>query len=104
MFLLYYFPISFSTPFWDTLFFLRTLILETTYNDNYLLVLERPRLEIPYGETELDYQRPSLIAGHDRIVMNYHSGPQYYIIKKIYKLKGREQVTKIKEALQKDKK
>jgi hypothetical protein len=61
-------------------------------------------LEIPYGETELDYQRPSLIAGHDRIVMNYHSGPQYYIIKKIYKLKGREQVTKIKEALQKDKK
>lgn len=82
----------------------QSLILETTYNDKYLLVLERPRFEIPYGQTNLDYHGPSLIAGHDRVVMNYHSGPQYYTIEKIYKLEGGTQVTEIKERLRKDQK
>ena len=82
----------------------QSLILETTYNDNYLLVLERPRFEIPYGKTNFDYNAPSLIAGHDRVVMDYHSGPEYYVIEKIYKLKGRVQVTEAKNLLHKDQK
>jgi len=80
----------------------QSLILETNYNDNYLLVLQRPRFETPYGKTTFDNNGPTLIAGHNRVVMAYDTGIQYYVLEKIYKLNGREQVTEIKERLRKN--
>ena len=82
----------------------QSLILRTSYSDYYLLVLRRPRFEVSYGKTNFDFHGSTIIAGHDRVVMDYHSGPQYYTIEKIYKLEGGTQVTEIKERLRKDQK
>ena len=76
----------------------QSLILRTNYSDYYLLVLRRPRIEVSYGKTYFDYQGSTIIAGYDRVIMNYPD-TQYYTIDKIYELKGRKQVTEIKERL-----
>ncbi len=79
----------------------QSLILRTNYSDYYLLVLQRPRFEVSYGKTGIDFHGSTIIAGHDRVVMDYPS-KQHYIIDKIYKLKGRKQVTEIKKLLREE--
>ena len=80
----------------------QSLVLEANYNDYYLLVLRRPRFEITFGKTGIPHMGSAIIAGHDRVVMNYNTGPEYYYIDKIYKLDGRKQVTEIKKMLREE--
>jgi hypothetical protein len=41
----------------------------------------------------------SIAAGYDKVVIMEHMDAEYYVIEKIYKLKGREQAEEIKERL-----
>jgi hypothetical protein len=82
----------------------QSLILEANFNDNFLLILDRPRLEITYGKTGISRTGSTIMAGHDRVVMYYDTGLEYYFIEKIYKLGGRKQVTEIKKRLREEEK
>jgi hypothetical protein len=81
----------------------QSIILRANWNDYYLLVSRRPFhtmiLNLPVG---IDNAGPTITSGHDRIFVKDHTGRQYYIIDKIYKLKGEEQAKEIKERLSKD--
>jgi len=78
----------------------QSIILSVDWKDYYLLVLGRP---IPSmfvtHRLGIDGTGPSIISGHDRIVVNDHTGTWYYDIDKIYRLKDWEQAEKIKELL-----
>ncbi len=81
----------------------QSIILKANWNDYYLIVSHRPFetmiSNLPVG---IDNTGSTIRSGHDRIVVEDHMGTQYYVIDKIYKLKGDEQAQEIKERLSKD--
>jgi len=78
----------------------QSIILEVNWNDYYLLVLRRP-IDMKYSNPKIGIDRTvnSITSGHDRIFVEDSPGSQYYVIDKIYKLKGKEQKKEIKERL-----
>jgi hypothetical protein len=104
----------------------QSIILEADWNKYYLLVLRRP-IDMKYSNLRIDiestaskdeavstekiigddfHQAPSniasIVSGYDRIVVEEPAGKWYYVIDKIYKLKGMEQAEEIKERLRKN--
>jgi hypothetical protein len=81
----------------------QSIILRVNWDDYYLLVSRRPFVtmisNLPVG---IDNTGPTITSGHDRIVVKDHTGTQYYVIDKIYKLKGKEQAREIREQLSKN--
>ena len=70
-------------------------------------MLSEERNASKYGLSTTDFhQAPSNIAsiaaGHDKIVVKEFGDTEYYVIEKIYKLKGKEQAEEIKERLSKN--
>ena len=67
-------------------------------------ILSGMRDSSSHGHPGTDFlQAPSnianIVAGHDRVVIETYAGTDYYVIERIYKLKGREQAEEIKERL-----
>jgi hypothetical protein len=79
----------------------QSLILEANRTEYYLLVLDMPI--DPYISKQrtigVESTEHSIPAGIGRIYIRHSSGTQYYVIEKIYKLKGKKQAEKIKEQL-----
>jgi hypothetical protein len=89
--------VTFEEPTWEKLD-TQSIILKAAFNDNYLLILQRPisnihlRIGIPgTGST--------ITAGHDRVVVTENTGPLFYTIDKIYRIKDKEQLKEIRELL-----
>ena len=84
----------------------QSVIIKANWNDYYLLVLRRPLPSIIPGLTIGISSEVSGISsitpGYDRIYVKEPAGVEYYVIEKIYKLKGKEQVKEIKERLGKN--
>jgi hypothetical protein len=82
---------------------IQSVILRANIGDYYLLVLRRPMDTRITGLTiGISSTVSSITSGFDKIYVEHPSGRQYYVIEKIYKLKGKEQVKEIKERLRKN--
>jgi len=80
----------------------QSIILRTNWNDYYLLVLRRPINRMVSGlSIGISSTAFSITSGYDRIFVNDTPFTEYYVIDKIYKLKGKEQAEEIKERLRK---
>ena len=78
----------------------QSIILETTRHKYYLLVLRHPFVgRLPSLTLGISGTISSIAAGFDWISTNENGVTQYYYIEKIYELKDREQVNKIKKQL-----
>ncbi|MBN1834084.1 MAG: hypothetical protein JW896_18450 [Deltaproteobacteria bacterium] len=81
----------------------QSVILQANRNEYYLLVLDMPI--DPYISKQrtigVESTEHSIPAGIGRIYIRHSSGTQYYVIEKIYRLKGKKQVEEIKERLRK---
>lgn len=92
---------SFRIDSWESID-CQSLILNFSVNDNYLIVLQRPALNLPFSEAiGLTMTVSKLMSGFDHIIVADSYGTESYIIEKIYKLKDRDQVVEIKEQLKK---
>jgi hypothetical protein len=82
---------------------IQSVILRANVSDYYLLVLDRPMDTRITGLTiGISSTVSSITRGFDKIYVEHSSGRQYYVIEKIYKLKGKEQAKEIKERLRKN--
>ncbi len=80
----------------------QSIILRTSVRDYYLLVLQRPINRMISGlSIGISSTVSSITSGFDRVIVIDSPFTDYYVIEKIYKLKGKEQVTEIKERLHK---
>ncbi len=81
----------------------QSIILKANIHDYYLLVLDRPMIDWITGFTiGISGTSLNISPGFDRIYVKDSSGIQSnYIINKIYKLKGSDQVKEIKDRLRK---
>ena len=78
----------------------QSVILRVNWNDYYLIVLRRPiDIMISNHSIGIDSTLSTIKSGYDRIVVKDHTGTQYYVIDKIYKLKGKKQAEEIRERL-----
>ena len=78
----------------------QSIILETSRNKYYLLVLRNPMIGvIPSLTIGISSTISSITAGFDRIFVNEDGVTEYYFIDKIYELKDRKQVDEIKKQL-----
>ena len=81
----------------------QSVILRANTSDYYLLVLHRPIAGVITSEKiGISSTVSSIKAGYDKIFVKESGSMDYYIIDKIYKLKGRDQARKIKEQLRKN--
>ena len=79
----------------------QSVILKADRRNYYLLVLRRPmdkRYSNPISLSNTSYVTP----GFDHIIVRELGVIQYYVIEKIYRLKGREQAEEIKERFRED--
>ena len=81
----------------------QSIILRADWNDYYLLVLRRPinRL-IPGLYIGVSSTLSSIASGFDRIIVKDTPFTEYYVIEKIFKLEGKDQVKEVKERLRKE--
>jgi hypothetical protein len=81
----------------------QSLILKTNLNnDYYLIILQRPALNLPYAErVGITDSGIKITTGFDKIVVADSNGSESYIIHKMYKLDNREQAKEIKKKLRK---
>ena len=78
----------------------QSIILRADWNDYYLLVLRRPIGRMVSGlSIGISSTVSSITSGFDRIIVTDTPFTEYYVIDKIYKLKGKEQAKGIKERL-----
>lgn len=90
---------SFRINGWQSIDY-QSLIIETNVKDYYLLILNRPALELPFAESiGITLTADRLKSGFDQIIVADFSGTESYYIHKIYKLKDHEQATEIKKRL-----
>jgi len=93
---------TFTVSSWEEVD-IQSVILRANVSDYYLLALDRPMdsritdLTIGISSTV-----SSITSGFDKINVEHPWGRQYYVIDKIYKLKGKEQAKEIKERLRKN--
>jgi hypothetical protein len=82
---------------------IQSVILRAHLSDYYLLVLDRPmESRITDLTIGVSSRVSSITPGFDKIYVEHPWGRQYYVIEKIYKLKGKEQAKEIKERLRKN--
>jgi hypothetical protein len=77
----------------------QAVILKANGDEYYLLILRKP---IDNINLEIGIERtvPTIISGQDRVVVNENNtGPKYYMIDRIYRLKDKEQKEEIRELL-----
>ena len=81
----------------------QSVILRVNWSDYYLLVLRQP-IDKRYSNPSLGFSRTvsTITRGIDRVFVEPSERRSGYVIDKIYKLKGREQVEEIKERLSED--
>ncbi len=92
---------SFRLDSWESIDY-QSLILKSEINKYYLVILNRPALNLPYAQNiGITGTVHKVTKGFDNIVVVDSSGTEYYTIYKIYKLDNREQVTEIKNRLKK---
>jgi hypothetical protein len=90
---------SFRVSSWDQAD-KQTIILKADWNDYFLLVLDQPMDRMVSGlSIGISSNVLSITPGFDRIIIKDSPFTEYYVIEKIYKLKGKEQAEKIKERL-----
>jgi len=79
----------------------QSVILKANRGEYYLLVLREPidPLISKQRTMGLESSESTVPSGIGRIYMKHSSGTQYYVIEKIYRLKGRKQAEEIKERL-----
>ena len=78
----------------------QSIILETSLNKYYLLVLRTPIIgTIPDLTIGISGTSFSITAGFDKIFINENGVTQYYYIDRIYVLKDRKQADEIKKQL-----
>ena len=93
---------SFRVSSWDQVDN-QSIILKADWNDYYLLVLHRPLDRRVSGlSIGISSNVSSITAGFDRVIVKDTPFTEYYVIDKIYKLKGKEQAEEIKERLRKE--
>ena len=84
---------------WETVD-IQSIILRANMSDYYLLVLDRPIMGVISSESiGISSTVNTIKSGLDRIYVKDSAGTQYYVIDKIFKLNGRDQVKQIKEQL-----
>jgi len=77
-----------------------SIILRANLTNYYLLVLSRPMdTRIMPLSIGISSAGSNITPGFDRIFVGNATGPDYYFIEKIYKLKGKEQAREIRERL-----
>ncbi len=81
----------------------QSVLLYANWDEHYLLILNRP-IDIAPLTIGISGTGPSITAGHDRVEVNDSASTQYYYIDKIYKIKDREQLKKIKDRFKKKRK
>jgi len=93
---------TFTVSSWEQVD-IQSVILRANVSDYYLLVLRRP-LDTMISSLSIGISSTvsSITSGYDRIFVKDYAGIQYYVIEKIYKLKGKEQAKEIKERLRKN--
>jgi len=93
---------TFTVSSWEQVD-IQSVILRANVSDYYLLVLRRP-LDTMISSLSIGISSTvsSITSSYDRIFVKDYAGIQYYVIEKIYKLKGKEQAKEIKERLRKN--
>jgi len=93
---------TFTVSSWEQVD-IQSVILRANVSDYYLLVLRRP-LDTMISSLSIGISSTvsSITSGYDRIFVKDYAGIQYYVIEKIYTLKGKEQAKEIKERLRKN--
>ena len=92
---------TFTVSSWEDVD-IQSVILRTNLSDYYLLVLRRPMdARIEGLSIGISSSISSITPGFDKIFVKDIAGTQYYVIEKIYKLKGKEQAKEIKNQLRK---
>ena len=80
----------------------QSLILRANVSDYYLIILDRPAVDLPYAEDiGLSVTTGRVRKDFDNVYVETPSGAESYIIHRMYKLKDRAQVTEIKKRLKK---
>jgi hypothetical protein len=90
---------AFTVSSWEEVD-IQSVILRANVSDYYLLVLDQP-MESRITDLTIGISSAvsSITPGFDKIYVEHPWGRQYYVIDKIYKLKGKEQAKEIKERL-----
>jgi len=92
---------NFRINSWESIDY-QSLILRTDVNGYYLLVLQRPALNLPFSEDiGITLTIDRVWSRYDNIVVADSLGVESYIIEKIYKLKDNKQAKEIRERLNK---
>ena len=93
---------SFRLDSWEAIDY-QSLILKTNLkNDYYLVILQRPALNLPYAErVGISDTGNRITKGFDNIIVEDSNGSESYMIKKMYKLDNRKQAMEIKKKLRK---
>jgi hypothetical protein len=91
---------SFRIDSWEAIDY-QSLILKTNLkNDYYLVILQRPALNLPYAERiGITDNGIRISKGFDKIIVEDSSSSESYIIHKMYKLDNREQTAEIKKKI-----
>ncbi len=90
---------TFQTTSWEQVD-KQSIIIETTLNEYYLLILRNPMDSMILDQTIGIYSRGYTISsGLDMVVVNDFDINMYYVIEKIYKLNGKEKKEEIKAKL-----
>ncbi len=90
--------VIFREPTWEEVD-TQSIILETDFNEYYLLILQRP-ISTNHFEIGIHGTGSTISAGYDMVVaLNEGTGPLYYRIDKIYRLKDKKQKREIRELL-----
>ncbi|NLD35350.1 MAG: hypothetical protein GX654_00600 [Desulfatiglans sp.] len=89
--------VTFKEPTWEKLD-TQSIILKAAFNDYYLLILQRPISNV-HLNIGIPGTGSTITAGHDRVVVTENTGPLYYKIDSIYRLKDKEQREEIRALL-----
>jgi hypothetical protein len=78
----------------------QSLILRANVNDYYLIILDRPAVDLTYAEDiGLSVTTGMVRKDFDNVYVETPTGVEPYIIHRMYKLENREQSTEIKKRL-----
>ncbi len=89
--------VTFKEPTWEKLD-TQSIILKAAFNEYYLLILQRPISNV-HLNIGIPGTGSTITAGHDRVVVTENTGPLFYKIERIYRLKDKEQREEIRELL-----
>ena len=80
----------------------QSLILRANVNDYYLIILDRPAVDLTYAEDiGLSVTTGRVRKDFDNVYVKTPSGAESYIIHRMYKLENRAQSTEIQKRLKK---